>query len=544
MSITVRDCLKLPSLSLGKVIAGRKGLDSIVTTVSVLEFDDEAEEELITPNELLITALYAAKNDIDAQCRILKSCKRNGDVGVVLFYSDVIMESISQRLIDTADMLNLPVILLPEKDMNLKYSDVISDVMEAVLYDKKVNNYFVSSTMERLNQLPEANRTPALALRYASDYAKASFFLCDDNCNIILSSFWPLNNRQDAIFIEDYFSGEKELPNEKELHGEKERSGENALPAEVKILHITFSGHRDEKLQLYAVTHNTILNSGIMSQVAEVIQLFSAVWNYNFNVSAKESVIGALFDGNTKLLGQICKNTGIKKEIYNGLKIIELAKEIPKSQYPNILKEFRSSLSKQGRHMLLDFVGQHLIMLYHKGSEIEEMFLKDDSNRLFNESNRISLVTDFVSDQLFDNAPTFLKQYVKAIDSARRLYPLRKTFSAAEIRYTYHILELCSSVEGEKNYYMQRLTPLLADGEKENLETLCCYLLDANSELKAAARLLYVHRNTVLYRLGKIRELLGVELNKMPEAYDIYVAASIYRLEAGDGVHEGNTDLH
>lgn len=532
MSITVRDCLKLPSLSLGKVIAGRKGLDSIVTTVSVLEFDDEAEEELITPNELLITALYTAKNDIDAQCRILKRSKQNGDVGLVLFYSDVIMGSISQRFIDTADMLNLPVVLLPEKDMNLKYSDVISDVMEAVLYDKKVNNYFVSSTMERLNQLPEANRTPALALRYASDYAKASFFLCDENCNIILSSFWPLNNRQDAIFIEDYFSGEKELPDK------------NALPAEAKILHIAFSGHRDEKLQLHAVTHNTILNSGIMSQVAEVIQLFSAVWNYNFNVSVKESVIGALFDGNTRLLGQICKNTGIKKEIYNGLKIIELTEEIPKSQYRNILKEFRSSLSTQGRHVLLDFVGQHLIMLYHKGSEIEEIFLRDESNRIFNESNRISLVTDFVSDRLFENAPTFLKQYVKAIDSARRLYPLRKTFSAAEIRYTYHILELCSSVEGEKNYYIQRLTPLLTDGEKENLETLCCYLLDANSELKAAAQLLYVHRNTVLYRLGKIRELLGVELNKMPEAYDIYVAASIYRLEAGDGVHGGSTGLH
>ncbi len=513
MSITIRDCLKLPSLSLGKVIAGHGGLDSIVTTVSVLEFDDEAEEELITPNELLISAFYCAQNDADAQCRILKKSKQNGDVGLVLFYSDVIMGSISQKLIDTADMLNLPIILLPEKDMNLKYSDVISDVMEAVLYDKKANSNFVSSTIERLNQVPEAKRTPALALRYASDYAKASFFLCDENCNIIISSFWPQNNKQDMALISGWLSDQ------------------NESPADAKILHIDFSGRREEKLKLYAVAHSAVLNSGVMSQVAEVIQLFSAVWNYNFNVSTKEAVIGALFDGNTELIERICQNTGIRKESYNALKVIELSEETPKYQYADMLTEFRGALSKPGSQMILDFTGRHLIMLYHKSSETGEMLLEDEFNRLLNENDRISLITDFASDHLFENAPLFLKQYVKAVSSARRLYPLRKTFTAAEIRYTCHILELCSSVDGEKKYYRDRLAPLLADSEKENLETLCCYLLDADSELKAAAKLLYVHRNTVLYRLGKIRELLGCELNKMPEAYDIYVAASIYRLE-------------
>ena len=49
MSVTLRDCLKLPSLSLGKVIAGHKGLSSIVTTVSVLEFEDGMEEDIMTP---------------------------------------------------------------------------------------------------------------------------------------------------------------------------------------------------------------------------------------------------------------------------------------------------------------------------------------------------------------------------------------------------------------------------------------------------------------------------------------------------------------
>ena len=85
MSITIRDCLRLPSLSLGTVIAGHKGLDSIVTTVSVVEFEDSDEPDIISPNELLISSLYCVKDDADAQCRLIENAKRSGDVGLVLF---------------------------------------------------------------------------------------------------------------------------------------------------------------------------------------------------------------------------------------------------------------------------------------------------------------------------------------------------------------------------------------------------------------------------------------------------------------------------
>ena len=38
MSITVRECLKLPSLRNAEVLAGHAGLDQYVSTVSVLEY--------------------------------------------------------------------------------------------------------------------------------------------------------------------------------------------------------------------------------------------------------------------------------------------------------------------------------------------------------------------------------------------------------------------------------------------------------------------------------------------------------------------------
>ena len=99
MSVTIKDCLKLPSLNLGQVIAGHAGLNQIVTTVSVLEFNDSDEQDLINPNELLISSLHCVKDDPEAQCRLLEKAKRSGDVGLIPFSSDLVLKTISPRLI-------------------------------------------------------------------------------------------------------------------------------------------------------------------------------------------------------------------------------------------------------------------------------------------------------------------------------------------------------------------------------------------------------------------------------------------------------------
>ena len=139
MSITVRDCLNLPSLSAARLVAGHQGLDSIVTTISVIEFDDY-EDDFYVPNEIVITSFYSVKDDIGEQCRILEHSKNSGDVAVVLFYSDIIMHGIDSRLLDTSNRISLPLIVLPEDNIKLKYSDVISEVMEAVVLDKQAQS--------------------------------------------------------------------------------------------------------------------------------------------------------------------------------------------------------------------------------------------------------------------------------------------------------------------------------------------------------------------------------------------------------------------
>ena len=80
------------------------------------------------------------------------------------------------------------------------------------------------------------------------------------------------------------------------------------------------------------------------------------------------------------------------------------------------------------------------------------------------------------------------------------------------------------------------LEPLLhsdSNIQEELLATLSVYLLDAQANVTMTAELLYLHKNTVKYRLHKINSLLGYPVTKMPESNLLYTALSVRRLLDG-----------
>ncbi len=520
MSVTLRDCLKLPSLSLGRVIAGHGGLDNIVATVSVMEFDDEEEEDFVTPNELLISALYCVKDDVQAQCRMLRQCKNNGDVGLVLFYADMILGSVDERLIELADLLNFPIILLPGKNMGLKYSDVIDDVMEAVFYDQRANRYFISSAMERLAQTVEEKRTPSMLLRYASDYARASFFLCDKEYHIIAHSFWPASNSGDLELARDNFAA---------LLEKKPTDTAGKSTDEAVFFRTGFTEKKSGELVLCAVSHNDILNSAMMSEVAETLQLFAALWNYNLNLSAKEAVIPALFDGRQELAERICGTMGIDESEYNRLIIAEIDEESREEHAERMLNQLRKYFAEESSPLIADLLGTHIVMLSHSDGQTKSLILEEETSKLFDEDEAIEMYTCCRMKSLWDTTE-LLRKYAAVREAMKKIYPYRKRFSTEDVYYVLRVLRVFQSFNAERAYYQSLLEPIVMDREADLLKTLSCYLLDARSGLKAASELLFVHRNTVLYRLNKIRSLLGCNLTDMPFAYDIYMAVSLCRL--------------
>ena len=75
------------------------------------------------------------------------------------------------------------------------------------------------------------------------------------------------------------------------------------------------------------------------------------------------------------------------------------------------------------------------------------------------------------------------------------------------------------------------LAALQADREYHDLlDTACVYLLDCDSSVTRTAEMLFLHKNTIKYRLQRIADLLGYRLGKMPETIELYRSAAVYRL--------------
>ena len=64
---------------------------------------------------------------------------------------------------------------------------------------------------------------------------------------------------------------------------------------------------------------------------------------------------------------------------------------------------------------------------------------------------------------------------------------------------------------------------------KELLET-CVGFLDCGSSMEATARALFVHPNTVRYRLGRIADLTGYDPQSPRDAYALRLALTLGRL--------------
>lgn len=74
----------------------------------------------------------------------------------------------------------------------------------------------------------------------------------------------------------------------------------------------------------------------------------------------------------------------------------------------------------------------------------------------------------------------------------------------------------------------------LRDRDGHLLATASAYL-DANAGIEAAARALFVHPNTVRYRLGSIAKLTGYSLTDPHDAFSVRIAIALGRLDAATG---------
>lgn len=108
-------------------MAGDRGLDRVITAVNFMEVPEIAP--FIKSNELLLTTTYPIKDDLAAQRRLIHVLSDAGVAALAIkpvFYKN----EVPQVMIDVANELDFPLIQLPE---NASFNEIINPVLGEIL---------------------------------------------------------------------------------------------------------------------------------------------------------------------------------------------------------------------------------------------------------------------------------------------------------------------------------------------------------------------------------------------------------------------------
>jgi purine catabolism regulator len=127
--------------------------------------------------------------------------------------------------------------------------------------------------------------------------------------------------------------------------------------------------------------------------------------------------------------------------------------------------------------------------------------------------------------------PQSLREAQQALEIGRRLFGENKLHSFAHLGI-YRLLFHLNGQSELTEFYTEMLGPLLqADTRADStlLETLEGFFR-CNGNLSETARVMHLHRNSLLYRLGRIEEILGRSLDDSELRLSLQIALKIHHL--------------
>lgn len=517
VSITLKDCLSLPSLSFGKVVAGEAGLDKIVSSVSVLEFFDYASQDLdvFTPNELILSAFYTIRNNPEKQCEAIKDLVNTGSIALVLFYVGKVMPDIDEKLLQTADKLNFPLIVLENDSYRIKYSDIISDVMGAILQEQNLSDDFITTTEKRLEQIPTELRTMENLLRIMSAHYKCSLLLSGAQV-YFRADYRPSFVLNDSDFFYNLF---RDVP---AGYGEKDvLRGETAF----HIYKMDFSHGENARMTLYAACHNTRLNEQILSDMCTCTSFFSTVWGYSLNLQSPQTLLSLIFKTEDAAANKYLRSAGISFDRIANLIIISSGN----SQLEPLRRRICQCFDEYHKFYLADQIDGRLVLLSAFSlSNSLDYSLFDDLWRLTESyDEKASFFMDSGEKDISALKRTY-KDYHKSEPALQKIFVNRRNWDEHDIMLSQEVIVL-SETENKRREYLFNIIDTLKQDKDDLLKTLAIYMIDCDSKLNAAAQMLYLHRNTVTYRLNKARQLTNTNFTLMPASYDFYTALALWR---------------
>lgn len=547
--ISVENFLELDEMKGCKLVAGFRSSKNTISRINIMADPDILE--WTTSGEFLLTTSYFFHNtNIEAQKKLITKCHELNLAGIgIKLYPD--SDALPDEIIELANKLNFPVV-------DIKFSIPLSDIMMGAF--KEIFNK-QAALLERLEKIHEELMDSML---------KSSGL---ENILEIIH-----DNIKNPVVLSLSFSGDvyKNI-------GEKSSSLESDFDKDIR----SFYESGNIKNQLKQLVEDEVIMDGryIKRTIMPIIlrnQIYGHIFSwgtdtplggFDFSIIESASTTIALF-----LLQQlsieeveirysseyfedlISSDSNRKKKALERAKFFDLGSEdyylveILSFEEENNVKEFEDDLNymqefsnpivnnveKLIKNMKLNGIvstkghGIQILLNFEK-KENSLSYLEEFNEKLLEivAKKKRNVNTKIGIGRLYKK----LSNVYKSFDDALRAVRIGKILHDKEIVYydELGIFKILSQefLNDELEDFYETTLKKLVDYDKQKstdlVKTLESYFLN-NGNLTRISEELYTHYNTILYRIKRIEEITGVDLNNSVERLNLEIAIKIKEL--------------
>ena len=562
ISFTIKELVNKDNLKGLKVVAGISKIENIISNVNTMDNPDAFD--WLTTGDFVLTTGYIFKDNPELQVKIIRELADINCSGIGI-KPKRFLGKIPQCMIDEANRVNLPIIEIP-----FQYSiSFVSSTINNEIHKRE------DSTLKKLFNIHEALTKCALEGGGLDELVKVISKLVG-NPVLIVDSKWRLLsfsehmdnlikvsdylelNRKERIFSSEFIedmpqnihefkkSVKRRYPNNKgevvcrvlPFHADKESYGYLIVWETVnKMTSI-------EYMALEAAATNVALERLKTRQIEEAKHLLQQDFFDDLLEGKIESVHAANYLAELHNLDPrkkyICMITKVENE-YESLNLDLLLTRTKFNKYKDDLIGIIDHIAYQNNQSLLSIHRGNFIISFIKVKENlainnSSLYLREfvqdvfDGMIKYNKNSKIIIGIGKACPEFFDMKKSFI-QAQEAIRLSTQIND-KLVISFYEELLIYHLLDSVNSRETLEELYQSSLGKLIEFDQQNNsnlIDTLEQYF-KSSGNISEAAKNMFLHRNTFIYRFEKIKTILNSELKNPDEVFKLQMGLLIMKI--------------
>lgn len=525
-----------------KIIAGKSGMNRVVESVEISETPDVIN--YLAENSILLTTGYAFKDNPQGLCTLISQMSQHPCAGIAIKLKRFIDE-LPQEVIQLADSLQFPIIQLPssltlgnvaQQLLSFLWKNKTEELFYAIQVHKKftemmLKGYDLQSLIENLGY---SLHCPVLLLNPLGEITSYT------------QHFMKETMRNVKENVEEIFKSDIEKYRNKTSLSINNPSFSNAAMSlnifKVKTMHpypyllIIFNSEKMPypSSQLTIELASTIISFTLLKN--EAIKESSRLLENNFfgslvdgNISSKQEIIhrGKLHGllENKKYLCIVFKPDENKQDFFS-------RKDVMMNRtYEIIYGLINKSIGIIKVNSLLFMKDEYfvLIMQSDTNSDTEQKSSLRNKLEVFQQDVLTKLdiplsfgIGNFVND--VNNIPITYSEAVESWKQGAELYSQR-FINFYETKQLKELIRLIPE-DNLQDFYENTLRSLAypkTKDEEDLVHTLIVYL-DNNCQIALTSKKLFIHRNTVKYRIAKCEEILSYSVHEPQNSLHLRMA--------------------